>query len=93
MPFLNNNATAEDVVRHIVHKVNVCGSKHVGIGTDSGVSTYDDMDKYRLALKKQHTQRVAADIAAPGEAVDTLLVVLDLRGPQQFYQLADLLKK
>ena len=87
------NAKTEGVIRHIVHTVNVCGSEKVGIGKDGGVSTYDDMDKYRLALKKQHTQRVAADIAASGEAVDTLLVVLDLRGPQQFYQLADLLKK
>ena len=79
MPFLRNkpNATAEDLIRHIVHTVNVCGSKHVGIGTNGGVSTYDDMDKYRLALKKEHAQRVAADIAASGEGVDTLLVVLD----------------
>lgn len=95
MPFLSNkpNATADDVVKHIVHAVNVCGSEHVGIGTDGGVSTYDDMDKYRLALKKENAQRVAAGIAAPGEGPDTLPFVLDLRGPQQFYQLADLLKK
>jgi len=35
MPFLNpsGHATADDVVAHIDHAVNVCGEDHVGIGT------------------------------------------------------------
>jgi membrane dipeptidase len=95
MPFLstNPNATADDVVRHIVHAVNVCGSEHVGIGTDGNVTSFDDMDKYQQALKKENAVRVAAGIAAAGEGPDTLPFVTDLRGPEQFEKLASLLNK
>ena len=95
MPFLSTkpNATADDVVRHIVHAVKVCGSEHVGIGTDGGVTSYDDLDKYKQALKKENAERVAAGIAAKGEGPNTLPFIEDLRGPEQFAKLADLLSK
>jgi membrane dipeptidase len=40
MPFLNptSHATADDVVAHIEHAVDVCGEDHVGIGTDGPVT-------------------------------------------------------
>jgi membrane dipeptidase len=90
MPFLNlsGHASAADVVAHIDHAVNVCGEDHVGIGTDGSVTTIDDLAGYRATLAKEVAARAAAGIAAKGERADTLPFVIDLRGPEQFRELA-----
>ncbi|MHA6204043.1 dipeptidase [Dyella soli] len=95
MPFLtlSGHAHAEDVVAHIDHAVNVCGEDHVGIGTDGSVTQIDDLDRYRSALAKEIAQRSAAGISAAGERPDTYPFVVDLRGPQQFHRLAQLLRQ
>jgi membrane dipeptidase len=95
MPFLNKtgHAAAADVVAHIEHAVNVCGEDVVGIGTDGDVTTIDDLHTYMTALAKEHEDRVKAGISAAGEGPDTLPFVVDLRGVNQFYALADLLQK
>jgi len=93
MPFLepSGHATADDVVRHIAHAVNVCGEDHVGIGTDGSVTAIDDLDAYRSALAKEIAERQAAGISATGERADTYPFVVDLRGVEQFRKLARLL--
>ena len=93
MPFLNlsGHATAADVVAHIEHALNVCGEDHVGIGTDGGTTPIDDLDAYKVALAKEHADRVAKGVAAAGEGADTHPFVDDLRGPDQFRKLARLL--
>ena len=93
MPFLavGRTPTSADVVAHILHAVNVCGEDHVGIGTDGGVTSYDDMPAYMEELKKENAARRAAGIAAPGEGPTTTPFIMDLRGPGQFQKLADLL--
>jgi len=93
MPFLDpsGHATAVDVVAHIEHALNVCGEDHVGIGTDGGTTPIDDLESYREVLRKEHEDRVAKGVAAPGEGVDTHPFVDDLRGPDQFRRLARLL--
>ncbi|WP_266182772.1 dipeptidase [Dyella humicola] len=93
MPFLNvsGHAHAEDVVAHIDHAVKVCGEDHVGIGTDGSVTQIDDLNVYQAALAKEIAQRQAAGISAAGERPDTYPFVVDLRGPQQFQRLAQLL--
>jgi membrane dipeptidase len=90
MPFLNptGHATADDVVRHIEHAVNVCGEDHVGIGTDGSVTSIDDLDGYKAALAKEVEERRRAGISAAGERPDTFPFVADLRGPGQFRDLA-----
>jgi membrane dipeptidase len=95
MPFLNptGHATAEDVVRHIEHAVNVCGEDHVGIGTDGSVTSIDDLDAYRAALAKEVEERRRAGISAAGERPDTFPFVVDLRGPGQFRDLASRLAR
>ncbi len=95
MPFLNptSKATANDVVAHIEHAVNVCGEDHVGIGTDGGITTIDDLDAYRSKIAKEIADRRAAGIGAKGENPDTLPFVIDLRGPSQFRDLADRLRR
>ena len=93
MPFLNpsGHATAADVVAQIEHALNVCGEDHVGIGTDGGTTPIDDLQAYADALRKEHEDRVAKGVAAPGEGADTHPFVDDLRGPDQFRKLARLL--
>jgi membrane dipeptidase len=93
MPFLNlsGHASAADVVAHIEHAVNVCGEDHVGIGTDGGTTQIDDLEAYKAALAKEHDDRVAKGISAPGERADTHPFADDLRGPGQFRKLARLL--
>lgn len=93
MPFLNlsGHARAVDVVAHIEHAINVCGEDHVGIGTDGGTTPIDDLELYKEALRKEHEDRKAKGIAAPGERADTHPFVDDLRGPDQFRKLWRLL--
>lgn len=95
MPFLNptSKATADDVVAHIEYAVNVCGEDHVGIGTDGGITTIDDLGAYKAKIAKEIADRRAAGIGAKGENPDTLPFVLDLRGPSQFHDLADRLRR
>jgi membrane dipeptidase len=95
MPFLNktSHATADDVVAHIDHAVNVCGEDAVGIGTDGSVTAIDDLKGYMEVLAEEHEGRVKAGISAPGEGPDTVPFVVNLRGVNQFYELADRLQK
>jgi membrane dipeptidase len=95
MPFLNpsGHATAEDVIAHIDHAVNVCGEDHVGIGTDGSVTSIDDLEAYKVRLAKEIAARRAAGISAAGERPDTLPFVVDLRGVNQFRDLADRLQR
>ena len=94
MPFLDphGHATAAQVVAHIEHAVSICGEDHVGIGTDGGTTPIDDLGAYAEVLRKEHEDRKAKGIAAPGEGADTHPFVDDLRGPDQFRKLAGLLK-
>ena len=93
MPFLNlsGHATAADVITHIEYALKICGEDHVGIGTDGGTTPIDDLDAYKVALAREHADRVAKGIAAPGERADTHPFVDDLRGPDQFRKLYRLL--
>jgi membrane dipeptidase len=95
MPFVSKtgHASAEDVVAHIDHAVNVCGEDVVGIGTDGTVTSIDDLDAYRAVLAKEIEERRKAGVSAAGERPDTLPFVIDLRGVNQFYSLADRLQK
>ncbi len=95
MPFLNisGHASSDDVVAHIEHAVNVCGEDHVGIGTDGGTTQIDDLEAYKADLAREVESRRAAGIGAAGERADTFPFVVDLRGPSQFRDLADRLRK
>ncbi|GAA2206792.1 dipeptidase [Nonomuraea monospora] len=95
MPFLNasGHARARDVVDHIVHAVNVCGEDHVGIGTDGTITPIDDLDAYRARLAEHVALRRQAGASAVGERSDTFPFVVDLRGVDQFRELARLLEE
>jgi membrane dipeptidase len=90
MPFLNptGHATAADVVAHIDHAVNVCGEDHVGVGTDGPTTAIDDLQAYKSVLAAEIAARRKAGVSAAGEGPDTLPFVVDLRGVNQFRDLA-----
>src|SRR3546814_10980757 len=83
MPFLDpeSRATADDVVAHIDHAVNLCGEDHVGIGTDGGTTGIDDMAAYRGRIAKQIADRPAARIGATGQNADPRPFRLPPYGP------------
>ncbi len=89
MPFLNpaGPPTAQDVVRHVEHAVNVCGEDHVGIGSDQSVSPIDATPAYRDAIRRFAAERQRLGIGAPRE--DELLFVQDLNSPRRLEMIAD----
>jgi membrane dipeptidase len=91
MPFLaaDGRARATDVIRHLEHAIAVCGEDHVGIGTDTPVTAIDDLDRYAAELADEVAARQRAGISAAGEAADVYPFVVDLRGVDQFRELAD----
>lgn len=93
MPFLKEDSfpTAEDVVLHIEHAINVCGEDHVGFGTDGGTTAVDDLDAYRAVIDNEIRRRQAAGISAKGEKPGVVPFIPDLQGPGQFQKLADML--
>jgi membrane dipeptidase len=93
MPFLaaSGHATAEDVVEHVLHALDVCGQDAVGIGTDGSVTAIDDLDAYRVQLAGHVAERARAGVGAAGERADTYPFVEDLRGVDQFRKLIRLL--
>jgi len=95
MPFLRSSGqpTAEDLVRHIEHAVNVCGEDHVGIGTDGNISPVKFDAEYRKKFATEVAERRAAGISAPGERPDVYTFVPDLNSADRFARIAALLSK
>jgi membrane dipeptidase len=93
MPFLSDGRqpTANDVIRHLEHMIDVAGEDHVSIGTDGGVSAevVDEAFKERFAGFVR--QRRDAGIAAPGETENGYLFANELNTPRRFETLADML--
>lgn len=93
MPFLRTagQPTAEDLVRHIEHAVNVCGEDHVGIGTDGNISPVNFNATFRKKFAAEVAERRAAGISAPGERPDVYTFLPDLNSPDRFAHIAALL--
>lgn len=91
MPFLNPTGlpTADHVVRHIEHALDVCGEDHVGIGSDQGIVPLDVGGDFQVAFDRVSAQRAAAGIAAPRE--DTVPYVPELNHPRRLETIAEML--
>lgn len=91
MPFLvpNGKPTADDLVRHVAHAVDVCGEDHVAIGTDGILSKTVIDDEARARQKKFFTDRTAQGIAAPGEGPDVFNIVAEWDTHLRYRKLAD----
>jgi membrane dipeptidase len=95
MPFLRSTGqpTAEDLVRHIEHAVEVCGEDHVGIGTDGTISAVNFNAAFREKFAAEVAERRAAGISAPGERPDVYTFLPDLNSADRFKSIGTLLAK
>jgi membrane dipeptidase len=96
MPFLriSGQPTAQDVIRHIEHAIQVCGEDHVGIGTDGGISTIRITPEYQRDHQKLIAERRKLGISAPGEDEHVYNLVFEYNTPNRFESIAlDLLKQ
>ena len=70
MPYLVTSPTSptrEHVLAHLDHALKVCGSDHVGIGSDGGLDTFPDTPEQRKAFADDMARRKQMGIAAPEE--------------------------
>jgi membrane dipeptidase len=89
MPYLVASPTVptrEHVLNHLLHAINVCGSDHVGIGSDGAIQGVVASPAGRTALEQSRAQRVSAGVSAPGEDRDPY--VPDLNGPDRLEVIA-----
>jgi membrane dipeptidase len=95
MPFLRKEGqpTAEDLIRHVEHAIDVCGEEHVSIGSDGIISAIDLTPEYRKTFRAFVEERIKRGIAAPGESVDVLNFLPDLNQPDRFDRIAFLLSQ
>lgn len=91
MPFLSPGTvpTAEDVLAHIEHAIQVCGEDHVGIGSDLSITPIDGSEAYWSAHRDFVAGRIARGIAAPAEDPAVLFTVPDLNTPRRMELIAD----
>lgn len=91
MPFLNPEGppTAEDVLVHIEHALEVCGEDHVGIGSDQGIVPLEVGGDFQERFDAVSAERAAAGIAAPRE--DTVPYVPQLNHPRRLETIAGMM--
>ena len=91
MPYLNASGppTAEDVMKHLDHALQVCGEDHVGIGSDQSITPVPDGPEYRRRLEAEVRRRKALGVSAPRE--DTAPFVPELNSPRRMDMIADLM--
>jgi membrane dipeptidase len=94
MPYLVASPTVptrEHVLDHVVHAINVCGSDHVGIGSDGSIQAVQMTVEQKRAFDEDIARRKKLGIGAPGE--DRYPYVPDLTGPEHMEVIAAELRK
>jgi len=89
MPYLVASPTVptrEHVLNHLLHAIDVCGSDHVGIGSDGAIQGVDASPAQRAALEQIRARRAQAGVGAPGDDRDPY--VPDLNGPDRLQVIA-----
>jgi membrane dipeptidase len=95
MPYLRakGQPTAEDVVRHIEHAIDVAGEDHVGVGTDGTLSPVELTPEFVKAFAAVTAARRKSGIGAPGEDPDAYLFAAELNTPRRLETLAGMLQE
>jgi membrane dipeptidase len=94
MPYLVASPTLptrQHVIEHIDHALKVCGSDHVGIGTDGVLDTFPDTAEQRKEFAADMANRKKLGIAAPEE--DRPPFSPDLNTPHRMEIIAAALEK
>ncbi len=84
MPYLVASPTPptrQHVIEHLDHALKVCGSEHVGIGSDGVLDTFPDTVEQRKAFAADMANRKKIGVAAPEE--DRPPFSPDLNTPQR----------
>jgi membrane dipeptidase len=90
MPYLTpspKRPNKQDVIRNIEHALQVCGADHVGIGSDNGMTAWDDSPEAEKKFQDSIAKRKRLGIGAPGE--DRPLYVEGLNTPHRMLLIAD----
>jgi membrane dipeptidase len=93
MPYLarGQQPTAEDVLLHLEHAINVAGEDHVSLGTDGSISPTTLTPEYIENFRETTRKRAEMGIAAPFETETGYLFANDLNTPRRFETLTELL--
>ncbi len=94
MPYLVASPTVptrEHVINHVLGALNVCGSDHVGIGSDGSIQAVKLTPEQQKAFDEDIARRKKLGIGAPGE--DRYPYVPDLTGPDHMEVIAAELQK
>lgn len=94
MPYLVASPTVptrKDVLDHLLHAINVCGTDHVGIGSDGTIEAVSLTSEQKAQFDAEIARRKKLGIGAPGE--DRYPYVPDLNGPDHMRIIADELAK
>ncbi len=94
MPYLVASPTVptrEHVMAHLMHAINVCGTDHVGIGSDGSIEAIHLTEEQKKAFDEDIARRKKLGIGAPGE--DRYPYVPDVNGPGHMELIASELQK
>jgi membrane dipeptidase len=94
MPYLVASPTVptrEHVMQHLLHAINVCGTDHVGIGSDGPIQAVTLTPAEQKAFDADIARRKQLGIGAPGE--DRYPYVPTLNGPDHMEVVAAELQK
>ncbi len=94
MPYLVASPTLptrEHVMQHLLHAINVCGTDHVGIGSDGSIQAVALTPEQQKAFDADIARRKQLGIGAPGE--DRYPYVPSLNGPDHMEIIALELQK
>jgi membrane dipeptidase len=83
--------TSEHVIQHLLHALDVCGTDHVGIGSDGSIEEVRLTPEEKKAFDEDIARRKKLGIGAPGE--DRYPYVPDLNGPDHMEIIANELSK
>ena len=92
-PYLSRKEqpTAEHVMRHIEHAIDVCGEDHVGIGTDATVSPVDRSPQFEQSNRELMRRLVDEGIFDRGRPEELYLFIPELNHVTRFETLAAML--
>lgn len=93
MPYLraNGQPTANDLIVHLEHAINIAGEDHVGLGTDGKILPTELTAEYKKRFAEMTAERVKSGIGAKNEDPTAYLFASDLNMPNRYGTLADLL--
>ncbi len=89
MPYLVASPTVptrEHVMQHLLHAINVCGTDHVGVGSDGSIQAVTLSPAEQKAFDADIARRKQLGIGAPGE--DRYPYVPSLNGPDHMEVIA-----